>query len=163
MSGTKNLLVIVMKEDEKMRKTIQALLIFAIVLLELSGCAYKPADYSGETGKLRPEQVIEYYVNAWNEKNFTKVNTVLSDGMKAETIDYDSVESAKVSLLEPISVTELPSTVKNLNELKVYKVVLEIKRKKNTELHDETSTAYYYVGKATESSPWLIYDVGEAK
>lgn len=146
-----------------MRKTIQTLLIFAIILLELSGCAYKPADYSGEAGKLSSEQVIEYYVNAWNEKNFAKVNTVLSDGMKAVTIDYDSVESAKVTLLEPISVTELPSAVTNLEELKVYKVVLEIKRKRNTELQDEKSTAYYYVGKEKESSPWLIYDVGEAK
>lgn len=148
-----------------MWRAIQKLLVFSIIFI-LSACNSDSRDtayYTDEVSKLNSKQAIEYYVNAWNEKNFTKMNAVLSDGIKAITVDYDSVKSAKVTLLEAASVAELPSTVNSLHEVNVYKVVLEIKRKRNTELQDEKETAYYYVGKEKANSLWLIFDVREVK
>lgn len=141
-----------------MYKVIRLFII--VVILMLSACGpYKPSDYMNEVHNLTSEQVIEFYFNAWNEKHYGKMNAVLSDEMKARTVDYDSVESISVVSSEQITISELPDTVERLQEVIIYCVEISTRQRQNNSTEDEISTVLYYVGKQTNNSPWLIYEV----
>lgn len=134
-----------------------------IIALMLSGCSpYKPADYSSEVCNLQPKQIVEYYVNAWSEKQYGKMDAVLSNEMKSKTFNYDSVNAVKLVSVELVSTNEQPATLGELQELNVYKVELNMKLQYSGFEKDETSMSFYYVGKKNGDNGWHIYDVVES-
>ncbi len=130
---------------------------FVIVVVESS--LYKPNNYIDEACNLKPDQVVEYFFNAWNEKKYSKMDAVLSNKMKAKTIDYYSVNEVSVVSSEQIDVSEATSTVEELQEVIVYRAELVIKRAGNNSERDETYTCLCYIGKESDGSPWLLYEM----
>lgn len=138
-----------------MCKTICMCMIVGSIIL--TACSsYRPAYNMNEIHNLDPEQIIEFYFDMWNEKQYGRMNTVLSDGMKAKTIDLNSVERIKIVSSEQITAMyELPILLEDLQEIKIYCMEIVVQRK---HMPDELCTILYYVGKETNDSPWLIYD-----
>ncbi|MBP3361307.1 MAG: DUF4829 domain-containing protein [Clostridia bacterium] len=130
-----------------------------LIIFMLTACnQYKPMDYTKSVQGLESEQIIEYYFSAWNEKDYEKMNAVLSDEMKAMTIDYDSINTVEIISCDLVSAEDLPVVIDRLVEAATYKVVAKYYQNEDPE-QDNISTAYYYTGKDTENSPRLIYYV----
>lgn len=132
--------------------------VIVLVIVVVESSLYKPNNYIDEACNLKPDKVVEYFFNAWNEKNFSKMDAVLSNKMKAKTVDYYSVNEVSVISSEQIDVSEAPSTVEGLQEVIVYRVKLVIKRDDDS-IRDEIYTCLCYIGKESGDSPWLLYDM----
>lgn len=141
-------------------KTLQYGGIIWLIIFMLSACSHKPINYLDESLNLSSKQIIEYYINALNEKNFDKVSTVLSEEMNTITFNYNSIKSINILSCEPIEVYKLSDNIKNLREVNVYKVIThEVLQNNNIKLKTVEQTYIYYVGREKENSPWLIYDM----
>jgi hypothetical protein len=149
-----------------MYKTIRLFIIPVILLL--SACGVNRVDhYSDEVHNLTSEQLVECYINSYNEKNYAKMFVCLADSMKAKTIDYNSIKTIKLISMESLSINEppstveglrneLPSTIEELNEVAIYHVECAV------EYYDksiETKNNIYYIGKKSHDYWWLIYDI----
>ena len=130
-----------------------------VIVLMLSACSLdKPANYYDELRNLGSKQIIEYYFNAWNEKQYEKMNAVLSDEMKTRTFAWESVQYVSVISNEQTDISNLPDTAKGLEEVDVYRVEISVKRNNNNATQEDKSVVLYYVGKKTNDSLWLIYE-----
>jgi len=129
--------------------------LFTIALiLILSACSLRP-NYSDEVRDLNPKQVIEYYVEAQNEHNESKIYSTFTGPMLIQTRDYSPEEVVRIISMEEASVYEFSSAL-SFEEVMVYKVELGVKPDKNSP--EEILSIFYCIVKETKDNSWLIYN-----
>ena len=137
-----------------------AILVASVIGLLYWGLLYSQRDYASEVQDLGPEQIVKYYCDAHSMRSNEKMMAVLSKEMKTRTFGPWSAIDIEVVSVETVAVAELsylPHTTEGLYELNVYKV--ETKHSSKGETEEKTSIGYYFIGKETADSPWLIYEM----
>ena len=138
-----------------MRKFIIICIIIIVMMLSACRDINNSKKQCSEISNYTPEQIIEYYFNAWNKKHYGKMNDVMSNELKAQTYNYESVKSIDVISCEQITVNKLPDKLKNLDKVEVYCVELAA----DIDAAEKKVVTLYYAGKKTDSSPWLIWEI----